>query len=115
MARRSQKDIVRELLRERGATGVSAHELTYGGYGITRAAAIVWELRHEEGMNIVTDNEKGLQARYTLLPSRASFGDTLVRAPRREAPPELPGQGGFFEDSELPAISWTELGEKLRA
>lgn len=40
----SQKGLVLRLLREAGPAGVSAHTLNYQ-YGITRAAAVVFDLR----------------------------------------------------------------------
>ena len=43
----TQKDTVRRLLKERGDEGVSAKELIYQ-HGITRGAAIIYELRREE-------------------------------------------------------------------
>lgn len=71
----SQRGVVLRLLRERGKEGVSAHELVYS-FGITRSAAIVHDLRHDEGMNIVTLEEGTLEnggkrlARYVLKPGQ---------------------------------------------
>lgn len=41
----TQKQTVLRLLREAGPAGVEVHDLVYQ-HGITRAAAIVWELTH---------------------------------------------------------------------
>lgn len=66
----SQRNIVLRLLRERGAQGVSSHELTYR-FGITRGAAVVFDLR-QEGFDISTKDEgttpdgKQKMARYVL-------------------------------------------------
>lgn len=102
MAMESQKDLVRRLLKERGSTGVGAHELTYQ-HGITRAAAIVHTLRTEEHLPIETRQKQGEQATYILRPRQPV-------APRK---PDVPGQTGLLPDSELPAISWEQLGGKF--
>lgn len=52
----SQERLVLRMLRERGAAGVSNHELVYR-HGITRAAAIVHDLRHNHGLEIETRDE----------------------------------------------------------
>lgn len=62
----TQKSVVVGMLREAGPKGVSVHDLIYR-HGITRAAAIVHDLRTEDGMNIVTvDEGDGKLARYVL-------------------------------------------------
>lgn len=103
MTRQSQKEFVRNLLIERGDAGVSAHELTYlVKPGITRAAAIIFDLRKGDidhpAMNIETINKPGRQAHYVLrrrpLPPPAAVG----ARPRRDPP--VPGQAELFEDLE---------------
>lgn len=104
MAKESQKDLVRRLLRERGAAGLGARELIYQ-HGITRSAAIVHTLRTEEHLPIETmPGGPGELARYVLRPLQ------LVKA----APPPVAGQTGLLPDEELPAISWEALGDKLK-
>lgn len=51
----TQREEVLRLLQDRGTQGVSAHELIYE-LGITRAAAVIWELRHD-GYPITTLDE----------------------------------------------------------
>lgn len=62
---RTQKEIVRDLLIHRGATGVSAREAIYDLH-ITRLAAIVFDLKRE-GYRIRTEQKPGQTARYFLL------------------------------------------------
>jgi len=63
---RGQKAFILRLLKERGARGVSVHELVYE-HGITRAAAAIHELRKETGISIETlDEGDGKLARYIL-------------------------------------------------
>ena len=97
----TQKDVVRRLLKERGEVGVGAHELTYQ-WGITRSAAIVYELRKEEQLDIVTKQEFGQQAVYVL---RSGL--------LKPKPPEISGQAPLFDESELPSVTWEEVGRKL--
>jgi hypothetical protein len=86
----SQKKIVLMLLRERGPAGVSSHELIYR-YGITRGAAVVHVLRHEDGFDIETRDEgetpdgKQRLARYIL-----KNGGRKSPAPPPDEPFELP-------------------------
>lgn len=54
--RETQNALILDLLTKYGR--VSAHDLTFR-FGITRAAARIWELRHK-GHNIVTDPSKRL-------------------------------------------------------
>lgn len=67
----TQRDIVLRELRAAGPQGVTARDFVYL-FGITRSAAIVWTLRHEEGLDIETIDEGGLSdgrhkmARYIL-------------------------------------------------
>lgn len=64
--RGTQRDLVRSMLQRYGS--VSVHELVYE-HGITRSAAIIHTLRHEEGMLIVTRNrDSGPLAEYELVP-----------------------------------------------
>lgn len=65
---RSQKEIVRDLLIHRGATGVSAREAIYDLH-ITRMAAIVYTLK-QEGYRIKTEQGRGQTARYFLIDPR---------------------------------------------
>jgi len=61
----SQKAILLRLLRDNGARGVSVHDLIYQR-GITRAAAIVHELK-KDNIEIETINDgDGKLARYVL-------------------------------------------------
>lgn len=99
MAKESQKDFLRRLLRERGEAGVGAHELTYQ-HGITRAAAIVHTLR-QEGLPIETKQETGHQAVYVL---RA--GQKV-----KPQPPPVPEQGGLLPDEDIPTVTWEQLGQ----
>lgn len=96
----TQKEKVLRILKERGDAGLSAHELTYQ-HGITRAAAVVFDLR-KEGYPIETKQDFGQQAVYYL------------RAGKKvePTPPEVDGQEELFAAEELPAISWDELGQK---
>ena len=82
----SQKGLVLRLLREAGSAGVSNHSFTYR-FGITRAAAYVFELR-QEGYDIDTVDEgqtpdgREKLARYVL--KRNALSDpihTPVRVP----------------------------------
>lgn len=67
MKKKSQKDIVWELLLERGPEGATAHEFIYK-HGITRSAAIVHLLR-KAGHDIRTRIDKaGFTARYIYVP-----------------------------------------------
>jgi hypothetical protein len=88
----SQRTVVIGLLRQAGDKGVSVHDLVYRR-GITRAAAIIHGLRHDEGMDIETvpgapleDGRTGL-ARYVLhdKPRDHMLGEDTVRV---EATPE---------------------------
>lgn len=73
----SQLGIVRRLLKEAGPKGVSAHRLLTE-FGITRAAAYVYDLR-QEGMNIATIDDGDLadgrskMARYVLRNSQPAM------------------------------------------
>lgn len=113
MSRRTQKQQVLDLLKERGGNGVGAHELTYQ-HGITRAAAIIWQLRHDDGLNIRTIDKPGQQAVYILdgPAHTAMLRPTVVSnvPSRQKPPPEVPGQQAMFED-----VSWTELGARFSA
>ena len=71
----TQREVVLGLLRQAGDQGVSVHDLVYRR-GITRAAAIIHGLRHDEGLDIETipgeplpDGRVAL-ARYRLRPER---------------------------------------------
>lgn len=71
----TQRETVLRLLKSAGKTGVSAHDLVYR-HGITRAAAVVYDLRND-GYDIRTLEEEGLAdgrrrlARYELMPKVA--------------------------------------------
>jgi hypothetical protein len=75
----TQADVVLRLLTEAGEAGVSARTLVYE-HGITRGAAIVWSLRHQRGLNIVTTDDvppgdgRMAMARYTLHPGQVAPG-----------------------------------------
>ncbi len=66
----SQRNIVLRMLREAGAEGVSSHTFTYR-HGITRSAAVIYDLRNE-GYDITTVDEgqtpdgREKMARYVL-------------------------------------------------
>jgi hypothetical protein len=84
------------MLRENGEKGVSGHDLIYR-HGITRAAAIVFDLRKEgwdietvEG-NEVWDGEKHVRELATY----------VLRVPRRTLAPSVPQ--GLFDDLPVPA------------
>lgn len=82
----SQLTVFLGLLRERGARGVSAHELIYE-HGITRGASIVHVLR-DHGYDIVTEDDgktadgRAKLARYVLrgAPGRAAPTPALLPA-----------------------------------
>lgn len=61
---RTQKQIVLDLLIQRGETGVSAREAIYDLH-ITRLAAIVFDLK-QDGYAIRSEQKKGETARYFL-------------------------------------------------
>jgi len=62
---RTQKQIVLDLLRHRGADGMTAREAIYDLH-ITRLAAIIFDLR-QEGWRIESESKKGSTARYWLV------------------------------------------------
>jgi ribosomal protein L32 len=61
---RTQKQIVLDLLAERGERGMSAREAIYD-LRITRLAAVIFDLR-QEGYSIRSETKKGETARYFL-------------------------------------------------
>ena len=62
---KGQKATVLRLLRERGSRGISAHDLVYV-HGITRGAAVIYELK-KAGVEIETiDEGDGKLATYIL-------------------------------------------------
>lgn len=65
MARRTQKQIVLDLMIERGERGMSAYEAIYDLH-ITRLAAIIFDLR-QDGYQIRMEQPKGETARYYLM------------------------------------------------
>lgn len=88
----TQRDVIRRLLREAGARGITTSELLVAGAGV-RYSARVLELR-EQGYEIVTERIGPGQARYR-----------LVREPERPTPPaprsdqpEQPDQGARLFD-----------------
>lgn len=114
MAVETQKEFVSRLLRERGAAGVGAHELTYE-HGITRAASIIHELRTVEHWNIETRQEQGHQATYIFHgdrstkvkspPAKAKVGgDAAANLPGPPTPPAY----------DFEPVGWSELGDKWR-
>lgn len=115
MATETQKEFVARLLRERGAAGVGAHELTYQ-HGITRAASIIHELRHVEHWNIETRQEQGHQATYILHGDRSTKLKSApeARVTGADAAANLPGPPPL-PAYDLDPIGWTELGEKWKA
>lgn len=114
----SQRGLVLRLLRERGAEGVSAHEFTYR-FGITRAAAIIHELRNEKPPFDITTVDEGAtedgrqkMARYVLKgdPERGMYRQS-------ETGPGQPGHGypGPFAPERSPLGPGAEPEELLVA
>lgn len=88
----TQKSVVLGMLREAGSKGVSVHELVYRK-GITRAAAIVHDLRHNDGYDIITLDPEPLPD------GRTALARYVLRNARRTLPPTPPI--GFFDDEPL--------------
>lgn len=84
----SQRGLIRRLLEERGAAGVSAHELIYD-HGITQVATRIFELRTEEGLDIetidtgTTEDGRRRMCNYVLRGAQ-------IRPPRPAPPPIVP-------------------------
>lgn len=109
MSKRTQKDVIRELLRERGQTGVSAHEATYQ-LGITRLAAIIHDLK-KEGLNIRAKVEKGMQARYVLEPPvRTILSQPLTSSEPVKKDKQAPAAG---QVEAFPGMTWEQVGSKF--
>lgn len=87
----TQRDVVLRELRQAGSQGVTARDFIYK-FGITRSAAIVWTLRHEDKLDIDTIDEgymadgRRYTARYVL---RGALEPPRPRPPA-EAQLELP-------------------------
>lgn len=79
----SQRDIVLRRLREAGEKGVSARTFIYED-GITRSAAIVYDLRQHEGFNIETLDEGSTDTD----PRRKRLARYVLHEP--EAPKRVP-------------------------
>lgn len=118
----SQRDAVLQLLVDAKAKGVSAYELVYV-HGITRGAAVVFDLR-EEGYVIdtldegETANGKQRLARYVLRgfidPHHPSAPMEPVAAPRKIVPPPEPEPYVEPVPVERAMAEWQALGERLR-
>jgi hypothetical protein len=112
----SQRDEVLRLLVQARDHGVSAHELVYT-HGITRGAAVVFDLK-QEGYEIETVDEgntpDGRQklARYVL---RAGPDGAPPAAPPRRLPPPEPEPMVEPVAPERAMDEWRALGERLRA
>jgi Helix-turn-helix domain len=85
----NQREVVIRLLKEAGSRGVSARTLIYE-HGITRAAAIVHGLRHDEGMNIETVNEP------QLADGRKPLARYVLGGPEKRSQPPAPPVEGVF-------------------
>lgn len=89
----SQKSVLLTMLKENGAEGVSGHDLIYR-HGITRAAAIVFDLKNE-GWDIETFGGE------TLADGRKELASYRLKIPMKTLAPQMPA--GLFED--LPALA----------